>query len=92
MLDFLFRDRTHFEQAGDQGGPAGLVAGPKTTTIVAVKEFVKKDQVLPMRVVGEIAIASVAGAAATPGADVTRLAFRQEDSREPVSQLAGDFG
>src|SRR5947209_5152708 len=39
-----------FEQAGDQGGPAGLVACPQPAAGVPVEVLVEEDVVAPVRV------------------------------------------
>src|SRR5262245_41884352 len=39
-----------FEQLGDQAGPARLMIGANAGAVVAVKIFVKKNQVPPVRI------------------------------------------
>ncbi len=39
-----------FEEFRDETGPAGLMTGADTSAIVAVKIFVKKKQVTPVRI------------------------------------------
>ena len=48
---FLFSGLLYQYQFGHQTGPTCLVAGPQAGAIVAVKVFVKKYQVPPMRVI-----------------------------------------
>src|SRR5260370_19497149 len=44
---------TFFDGFGDQPGPAGLGAGANARAVVAVKVFVKADQVAPIGVAAE---------------------------------------
>ena len=50
-----------FDTPGDECGPAGLMRGAQATSVVAVKVFVKEDEILPVRVRAVQAAASVAG-------------------------------
>src|SRR6185369_3327650 len=67
------------DQAGDQSGPSGLVAGSQAGAVVAVEIFVEENQVAPVWIVLEFSGASVDGAAAYRGA------------QESADETIGDF-
>src|SRR5829696_3759658 len=50
-------------QRGDEPRPAGLVRGAEPHAGVAVKVFVEQDEVAPVRVVLELGVPAVGGAA-----------------------------
>ena len=61
------------EEFRDQAGPPGLMAGAQARSAVAVKVFVKQNQVAPMRIVlqdfGSARDGTAAGAVAQKDAD-----------------------
>src|SRR6516165_8915772 len=57
-----------FNQLGNEGRPAGLVAGANACTVVAMKVLVEVDQVAPVRILLEFLQASVHGAGSIRGA------------------------
>ena len=61
--------------AGDDAGPAGLVAGAEPGAVVAVEVLVEEQQVPPVRIVLELLRAAVHRPAA--------LLVLQEDAAEP---------
>src|SRR5689334_4129194 len=69
-----------FEQARDQRGPPGLVAGPQAPAILGVKVFEKPHQVAPVGILGEYAkIALPWNPAGLTG---------KKDARQPPAHLA----
>ena len=52
--EFLFVQETvHLQELGHQPGPAGLVTGPHTRAIIAMKKFIEQDVVAPVWVILE---------------------------------------
>ena len=47
------------EEFGDQGGPAGLMTGANTRTVVTVKVFIEQQQVAPVRILLELLRAAI---------------------------------
>src|SRR5690242_5757349 len=74
---------TLLQQLGDQAGPAALMAGADARAVVAVKVFVKLDQVAPVRVGLELRRAAV-------DRPVTVRAL-QEDAGEAARELGRDL-
>src|ERR1700687_1827969 len=68
-----------FNQFCDQAGPAGLMAGAEAGAVVAMKIFVEKDEVAPVR----IALKAVGAAGYGPAA--TRIA------KKNMNKPPGDF-
>ena len=60
MLKHNLRGLTVLQQTSDQGGPAGLMAGPEPLAGVAVEVLVEQDQIAPVRVLGEARVRPVA--------------------------------
>ena len=70
------------DELGDERGPAGLVAGSESGTVVPVKIFVERRVVFPVGVGLEIGV--VAEDRASAGFGVA-----EEDPREPMRDLVG---
>ena len=68
-------------QFGDQGGPAGLMAGADTGAVIAMETFVKWDEIAPVRVVLKFL-----GAAENRSATVF---IAQKDICEPLGNVSG---
>ena len=72
-----------FDAPGDECGPAGLVRGAQPASVVAVKVFVKEDEILPVRVRPVQPAASVAGPFSR--------SIRKEEFGQTARKLPGDF-
>ena len=68
---------------GDKCGPAGLMRGSQATSVVAVKVFVKEDEILPVRVRPVQPAASVAGP--------FPRSIRKEEFGQTARKLTGHF-
>src|SRR4029077_5852919 len=64
----------------NQPGPAGLVTGAKTRSIVAVKVLIEQNVIVPMRIGLELLRPSIHGTA-------TRIS--QKDPSQPIGDLLG---
>lgn len=69
--------------AGDEAGPAGLMACAEAGAVVAIEIFVEQDVVTPVGVLLKLRGAAVDGAS-------SRAIF-QENAMQPVIDFAGDF-
>src|SRR5205085_1737960 len=67
------------QQAGDQGGPAGLVTCPQAAASVPVEVFVEEDVVTPVRVIRVALEGSVTGPRPT--------LLRHEQRTEPLREF-----
>src|SRR5262245_11403816 len=68
---------------GDDAGPAGLMTGTEASTVVAVKVFVERQVIAPVRVLLKLA-----------GASVDRpptLVVAQKDAGQAARELLGDL-
>src|SRR5580704_1634240 len=65
-----------------QPGPAGLVTGAKTCSIVAVKILVEQNVIVPLRVGLELL---------DPSIDGTATRIPQKDPSQPIGNLLGYF-
>src|SRR5437867_1581051 len=75
--------RAVLQQASDERGPAGLVAGPQAPSAVAVKILVEEYKATPVRVVGKALVCAMPGRSA--------VLVLVEQPPHPDGQLAGDF-
>ena len=48
VLPAAFGFSVLLDELGDQCGPSGLMGGAKTTTGIAMKELMKRDQLIPV--------------------------------------------
>ena len=71
------------DQLRHQAGPAGLVTGPQTGTIVAMKVFIEQNQILPMRIL----LKGFQTAVNRPIA----IAVAQKQFNQPVGQFSSDL-
>ena len=71
------------EQASNERGPSGLMAGPEALAGVAVEVLVKQEKIAPVGVLRETRVCPVANPAA--------LVVRAKDPPQPGSQFTSRF-